>query len=74
MLITKNNNYAGILFKLNDWKIPEEKLTELIIKCVKDQNLYKKMINEVEIASKKFEINNMYTKYAACYSQVLKDN
>ena len=70
MLWVEKNIYAGALFDLDDWSIPKERLTDLIIKCVTNKEFYNSMLSEVEVVAKKFEMENVSLKYCACYDKL----
>lgn len=72
MLRIEGEKYAGALFDLNNWTIPEKELTELIIKCATDVEFYNSMLAEVENAASRFDINNVFLKYCACYDRLFK--
>jgi len=71
MMTTQNNKMAGVLFNLNNWSIPEEELTQLIIKCATDKEFYEEMLSEVEIASRKFDMENIVLEYSSVYEKLL---
>jgi lipopolysaccharide biosynthesis protein/glycosyltransferase involved in cell wall biosynthesis len=71
MLKTGEEDFAGAIFDLVDWKIPEDDLTKLIVRCAIDEKYYNKMLAEVEAAAKKFDIENVFSEYASCYQKVL---
>jgi glycosyltransferase involved in cell wall biosynthesis len=70
MLKVEEGKYAGALFDLNDWIIPEKELTELIIRCATDIEYYNAMLLEVDNAASKFDINNVFLKYCECYDKL----
>lgn len=70
MIKSENGQFAGALFDLINWEIPKDELTRLIIKCATDTNFYDKMLFEVRIAANKFDINNIFLKYAVCYKKI----
>ena len=74
MLKVEDGEYAGALFDLNDWIIPEKELTELIIKCATDIKYYNAMLSEVNNAANKFDLDNVFLKYRACYDELCDVN
>lgn len=72
MLRTEDGKYAGALFDLNNWTIPEKELTTLIIKCATDTTFYNSMLAEVNNVASRFDIKNVFSKYCACYDRLFK--
>ena len=61
---------AGIVFDLEEGKVPVEKLAEILLTLANDDAEYKKICSQVSIAAEKFLIDKVADKYIEVYNTI----
>ena len=62
----------GIIFDLENGKVPIEKLSKILITLANDDGEYKKICDRVQDAAEKFLIRRVAEKYIEVYKSVFK--
>lgn len=69
-LLDENGDIAGILFELENGKIPVEKLTNIIVQIANDKKLYEELRDRTASAATKFDIGSIAKQYLTIYRKV----
>lgn len=69
-LSVDKENLAGALFELDNWKIPIEKLGDIMIEFAKKGERYNNALKNVSVVSKRFDIDEIANKYLSIYNDV----
>jgi glycosyltransferase involved in cell wall biosynthesis len=70
-MLKVESGMAGSVFPLNNWKIPINKVAEIIVEFATNKELYLSTLGFVRDAIKKFDPNEMLLKYESVYKEVL---
>lgn len=71
MLKNSAGESAGIVFDLENGKVPVEKLSEILITLTNDKKEYEKILEKVPSAAEKFLIGTVTEKYLKVYKKVM---
>ena len=71
MLKTSSGDLAGIVFDLENGKVPVEKLSEILTTLANDEKKFSEISARVSEASEKFLIKNVAEKYIKVYKAVM---
>lgn len=74
MLKTSSGESAGIIFDLENGKVPVEKLSEILFTLANDSAAYDKINSLVSAAAEKFLIESIADKYIEVYKTVFKQD
>lgn len=66
-ITTDNGERAGILFDLDNWKIPEEKLSNIIAEIANNKDEYQEVESHAEEVAARFDINTIAKQYIEIY-------
>ena len=72
-MIETDSGPAGRLFPLDNWRIPIQRVAEMIVEYATNNDLYLEHLGRVPEASKKFDIEKMLHSYEMVYQEVLDD-
>jgi len=67
----KNGNCAGMVFPLYNWKIPVEDVAKMVADISNKDKKYRKMLDNVNIVNKKFDIKEVAKKYMSLFENVI---
>ena len=70
MLKTSSEKSAGIIFELENGKVPVEKVADILVMLANDEVEYKKISEQVLIAAEKFSISKVADRYIEVYKSV----
>jgi len=72
MLADGNGGVAGLLFSLDNWKIPMEELTTLVLTAANNNEAYDDCLRRVSGAARKFSITDTAARHYELYNEVVK--
>lgn len=67
----QHNLMAGLIFSLENGAIPVEKLAELMVRSVQDQELYQQMIEAVPLMASRVDIVQVARQYGEVYAEAI---
>lgn len=70
-ITTDNGERAGILFDLDNWKIPEEKLSDVIVEIANNKDEYQELESHVQEVAVRFDINTIAKQYIDIYKNAM---
>ena len=71
-MLKTNEGVAGLVFDLDNWRIPVENLAKLISGIANDSARYQELINRVKPAAQKFDPNRMVEAYEQVYYSLIE--
>lgn len=72
-LQTENGLSAGCIFDLEDWVIPINRVSEIVVKLANDKSFYESIKNNVKGARKKFDLSIISDKYLQIYYRCINN-
>ena len=72
-MLATSAGLAGLVFDLNNWRIPIESLAKLIREIANDSDHYEALVNKVKAAAQKFDPNRMVEDYERVYINLTKE-
>lgn len=73
MLKNSAGESAGIIFDLENGKVPIKNLSEILISLANDEEKYQKILEKVPSAAEKFLISTVAEKYLKVYQSVMEN-
>ena len=70
-MLTTPDGVAGVMFALDDWQVPVERLALIIADLARNRSLLDKMTARVPQAAKRFDPDLMRDRYDAVYRRVI---
>ena len=67
----ENGEMAGMMFELEDGKIPVKKLSRMIVELANDSTKYKELKKNVPMAAKRFDIKVIAKEYIDIYKKAI---
>lgn len=70
-LSMEDGKLAGILLRLDDWKLDTDEMARVIVDLAENEEMYLELVNRARIVKEKFSIEKVVKNYLRIYKEIL---